>query len=270
VTLWAFPPARVGRKSSKIALVVLAAATLWVSAAHAELTSRGDLFVRFSGDIAPTTLPRTHRAPIAVRLAGTIRTLSGARPPALRQINIALGRGGHLDSRGLPRCRIGQLLGTAPAEALAACGDALLGHGSYRAATAYPEQPTFPTTGRVLAFNARLHGHPAILAHIYGTDPASISRVVVFHIHRTSGAFATVLRASLPPSLNRYGYLQNVALHLHRTYTYRGRTHSYLSAACATPPGILIASFTFARASMTFADGRTLSSTLTRTCRVAP
>jgi hypothetical protein len=237
-------------------------------AAHAELTSQGDLFVRFAAGIVPRALPRTHRAPIAVSLAGTIRTLSGDRPPALRAIRIELGRGGNLETHGLPRCRRGRLIGTDPAEALAACADALVGHGSYHAATAFPEQGTFPSAGRILAFNARVHGHPAILAHIYGTDPASISRVVVFHIHRSSGVFATVLRASLPPSLNRYGYLQNVALHLHRTYTYRGRTHSYLSAACATPPGILIASFTFARASMRFADGRTLSSTLTRTCRV--
>ena len=44
----------------------------------------GALFVRFSGAITPSALPRQARAPIAVRLAGTVKTLSGERPPALR------------------------------------------------------------------------------------------------------------------------------------------------------------------------------------------
>ena len=44
---------------------------------------------------------------------------------------------------------------------------------------------------------------------------------------------------------------------------------SYLSAACDAPAGFPGASFPFAHASMTFADGRTLASTLTRSCRVA-
>ena len=42
---------------------------------------RGDLFVRFSGGIAPTALPRDRLAPIAVRIEGTVKTLSGSTPP---------------------------------------------------------------------------------------------------------------------------------------------------------------------------------------------
>ena len=55
------------------------------SLAQAELTARGDLFVKFSGGIAPNALPRDARAPISVSVAGTVRTLSGERPPALRR-----------------------------------------------------------------------------------------------------------------------------------------------------------------------------------------
>jgi len=59
-----------------------------------------------------------------------------------------------------------------------------------------------------------------------------------------------------------------ISLHLHRTYLFHNRLHSYLSAACSAPAGFTLASFPFAHASMTFADGQMLSSTLTRTCRV--
>ncbi len=68
--------------------------------------------------------------------------------------------------------------------------------------------------------------------------------------------------------MNRYGYLTRISLSLHRNFTYRGRARSYLSAACDAPAGFPGASFPFARASMTFADGRTLASTLIRSCEV--
>lgn len=236
--------------------------------AGAELTEHGDLFVSFRGGIAPNALPRKQLAPITVSVAGTVKTLSGQRPPALRQIRIELNRGGRLESHGLPTCRYRQLVAASPSQALAECGDALVGGGAYFAKTAFPEQATFPTRGRILAFNAVYQGHSAILAHIYGTEPVPITRIVVFHIQRTRGTFGTVLTGDLPVTVNRYGYVAAIYLKLHRNFVYRGRPRSYLSAACAAPSGFPSAVFPFARASMTFAGGSTLSSTLTRSCRV--
>jgi hypothetical protein len=120
----------------------------------------------------------------------------------------------------------------------------------------------------VLAFNALLGGRPAILAHVYGREPAATSRIIVFHIRRTAGTYGTVLTAVVPESLDHWGHLTHFDLRLHRDFTYRGRPHSYLSAACPAPPGFPGATFTFARASIGFADGRTLATTLTRNCRV--
>ena len=74
--------------------------------------------------------------------------------------------------------------------------------------------------------------------------------------------------AALPKSLNRNGYLKRIILDLRREFVYRGRTRSYLSAACAAPAGTRIGIFPFVRVSMTFADGRKLASSLIRTCRV--
>jgi hypothetical protein len=248
--------------------IAMAALAACASFAHAELTARGDLFVTFSGGIEPGALPRDARAPIAVQITGTVQTLSGERPPALRGISIAINQGGKLDTHGLPICRRQQIEPSSTEEALARCGPALVGGGSYDADVAFPEQSAFPSQGRVLAFNAVVGGKRAILAHVYGAEPIPITRIIVFHIKETSGTYGTVLTGFLPASTNRWGYLKRISLTLHRDFTYKGQRRSYLSAACSAPAGFPGATFPFAQASMTFADGRTLSSVLTRSCKV--
>jgi len=239
-----------------------------VAPARAELTARGDLFVKFNGGIAPDALPRHARAPIEVRIAGTVRTLSGARPPSVRRITVALNRGGRLDARGLPRCERSEIEPSSSREALARCGPALVGRGSYVGDVAFPEQASFRSRGRILAFNGVVGGQRVIFAHVYGANPVPITRIIVFRIRERGGTYGTSLSGSLPEALIRWGYLKRITLRLHRNFTYRGQRRSYLSAACAAPAGFPGATFPFVRAAMTFADGRTLSSTLTRSCKV--
>jgi hypothetical protein len=257
-------------KRGTAAVTIVAIAMLSIAPiAGAELTESGNLFVRFQGGIDPVALPRSQRAPIAVSVTGRVKTLSGERPPALRGIEIELNRGGELDSDGLPVCRYSQLVAVGPVRALEACSGALVGEGSYLAKTAFPEQATFPSDGHILAFNGVYRGREVILAHVYGTNPVPITRIIVFYIHRHGGTYGTVIKGSLPDAVNHYGYVVEIALRLHRNYTYHGRQRSYLSAACEAPSGFTVATFPFARASMTFADGRSLTSTLTRSCRVS-
>ena len=241
---------------------------LGASLAHAELIEKGNLFVKFEGGIAPTTLPRHADAPISVRVAGTVRTLSGERPPALRWILIAINRGGRIDTRGLPLCERSQIEPATSRQALAACRPALVGKGRYVGAVSLPEQNAFPLQGRILAFNAIVDGERAILAHVYGKEPVPNSRIIVFRIRNSGGTYGTILTADLPASLNQFGYLRKISLNLRRTYVYRGRTRSYLSAACAAPGSARLAIFPFVRVGMTFSDGRKLASTLIRTCKV--
>jgi hypothetical protein len=255
-------------KVGAIGVVVVLLSAI-ASPASAELTQSGDLFVSFSGGIDPGALPRGSRAPIAVRVAGKIRTLRGHQPPSLRQITIAINRGGKLDTKGLPVCPPARIAATSSADALAACRSALVGGGSFAARIAFPEQAAFPSRGRIHAFNSRSDGQRTHLAHVYGANPAPIARLIVFHLRQGHGAYGTVLSGALPETLIHWGNLKRISLSLHRLFTYRGRVHSYLSAACDAPPGFRSASFRFAHASMTFADGRTLSSTLTRSCRVS-
>src|SRR4051812_9848075 len=186
-----------GRKRLAGVATLVVALVFGAALANAELVERGNLFVKFAGGIAPTKLPRHTNAPISVRVDGTVRTLSGDRPPALRFISIAINRGGRIETEGLPVCRRDQIEAASSAQALNACGPALVGTGRYSAGVAFPEQETFPISGRILAFNSIVDGERTILAHVYGQKPYPNSRVFVFHIHKSSGTFGTVLTAAL-------------------------------------------------------------------------
>jgi hypothetical protein len=250
-----------------VALLTTLALLLVAATASAELTQKGDLFVRFDGGIAPKTLSRTHLTPIAVRIEGIIRSLSPKNPPTLRKIRIALNKGGKLSTKGLQRCHRFQIREDTLAGALSACGPALVGGGGYTAKTTIENQPHKITTGEILLFNSRRHGHAAILAHLYQTSPAPVTSFITFDIRHRGGRFGTVLSGKLEKNLLRNSYLRTIYLNLHREYRYHGMERSYMSASCPTPGGVSIAAYPFARASMSFEDGRTLSSTMTRTCR---
>ena len=169
------------RRRTVAATAVTAAALLARAAtATAELTQKGNLFIRFDGGIAPRDLPRDSLAPIAVRIEGTIRTPPGKTPPPLRKIAVALNRAGHLDPRGLPVCGRARIGSATTVQALAACGPSLVGSGGITAVSSFPDQRNYLMRAEVVLFNAVVHGKQAILAHIYQDDPAPITRLVVF------------------------------------------------------------------------------------------
>jgi hypothetical protein len=257
---------KVARAIATVAMLIALGAI--VSVAEAEVSSSGNLIVRFNGGITPVTLPRRELAPVTVSIDATVRIISGEEPPSVRQITLAVNRNGRLDSRGLPTCRIGQIETATGAQALRACGDALVGRGSYRARYNFAEQEASPLHGRILAFNSKSHGEATILAQVHSSRPTSNTNVIVLHIRHTSGKYGTVLTGTVPAGLSRWGYLKEFSLRLHRVYSYRHSLHSYLSAPCPAPRDLRRVSFPFVFASLSFADGRVLSSTLTRTCRV--
>jgi hypothetical protein len=183
-------------------------------------------------------------------------------------MTIAINRHGHLDTRGLPLCRRGRIEPSTTQEALAACGRSLVGEGTFSADVKIPEQSPFPSDGKVLAFNGRLHGKPVIFAHIYGTKPVPTSYVLPFEIHHASGTYGTLLRVSFPRVIGDWGFVTGIGMNLNRRFTFKGKTRGYLNAGCPAPPGFTRVAFPLARTSFTFDGGLTLSSTLNRSCRV--
>jgi hypothetical protein len=254
--------------AKRLALTALALALALAALAQAEVTQRGNLRVSFEGKLSPHTLPRSGSAPVKVSVGAKIAATNGATPPQLRKISIAINRNGRFEPGGLPICRLDQIQPSTTADALRACRSALVGQGSFSAKVLLPQQAPFPSQGKVYAFNGRLGGAPAILAHVYGTNPVPTSYTIPFVISQAKGTFGTVLAASLPKVTSEWGYVTGLSMTLGRSYSYRGEKRSYLSAGCPAPKGFGGASFPFARAAFGFAGGRSVSSTLTRSCGV--
>jgi hypothetical protein len=223
--------------------------------------------VRFDGKLTPRALPRHGVAPVGIAVDAEIAATAGTAPPQLRKIAIAINRNGHFDSKGLPVCRLHEIQPSTTANALAACRGSLVGEGHFSANVKLPEQSPFPSAGKVLAFNGRLHGKPAILAHIYGTQPAPTSTVLPFLINGSRGTYGTILEALLPQATGEWGYVTGLKMTLRRHFAYRGKGRSYLSAGCPAPAGFPSAAFPLARTSFDFAGGLTLVSILNRSCR---
>lgn len=257
-----------GSRRRRLLYATLALLATSAASASAELTQKGNLFIRFDGGISPIALPRQALAPIGVRIQGTIRVPPGDVPPNLRRIRIALNRAGRLSTRGLPTCPRRRISSATSSRALAVCGPALVGAGGLVANTSFKDQSRSIVRGELLFFNAVANGRRLILAHLFERHPAPVIDIIEFRIRHQRGTFGTVLTGRVPPKLNRNGYLKSIFLKLQRTYSFRGHRRSYLSAACAAPRGFPGAAFPFAHASMTFDDGRSLFSTLVRTCKV--
>ncbi|HYG97092.1 MAG TPA: hypothetical protein VD741_08290 [Solirubrobacterales bacterium] len=253
---------RISAGAFALALTVLAAS------AGAEVVQEGNLRVSFEGGIDPKVLPRQGEAPVAVNLTGDIASTDGSAPPQLRTISIAINRHGRLNHHGLPACKYHQIQPASTREAMRACRRSIVGEGEFRANVVLPEQSPFPSRGRVVAFNGVLHGRHVVFAHIFGTQPLPQSQVLAFELGRTGGGYRTTLTAELPRVAADWGFVSSVGLTLQRRFEYRGRIRSYLSAGCPAPGSFTAVAFPFARASFGFEDGRVLTSTLVRTCRV--
>jgi hypothetical protein len=258
-----------GAATKKTAIAVALLCLALAAVAQAEVIRKGNLQVSYGGKIAPHDLPRVGAAPVAVSISADITTTDSKPPPQLRRISLAINRNGRLDQQGLPFCHFHQLQPASTNEAREACPGGIVGHGSFKAAVALPEQSPYPSDGTILAFNGRLHGRPVIFAHIYGTQPLPTSFTLPFEVsRRRNGTYGISLVADLPPVAADWGYVSGFSMILQRRFRYRGKARSYVSAGCPAPKGFPGATFAFAKASFGFEGGRKMLTTLTRSCGV--
>jgi hypothetical protein len=246
-------------------LIGLAAALLAVPTASAELVQGGPVRVAVSGSLAPKRLPRHGAAPIEVTVGGHISTTSPDSPPQLEAVAFAFNRAGKLNLGAVPKCRLGRIDPSTTQEARSACASSLVGEGHFSANVRFPEQSPFPSQGRVLAFNGALKGKPVVFAHIYGTQPVPTSYVLPLVVGHRKGTFSTTLSASLPEATGKWGYVTGLDLRLGKGAG--SGSHSFLSAGCPAPAGFPGALFPLVRTSFSFVGGRTLTTTLTRSCK---
>jgi hypothetical protein len=257
-------------KAVRLLLCAFALALCAVFPAGAELSQDGDLVVSFDAAIHPSTLPRVTRVPVAVRVAGDIRSAGGEKGhlPQLRTITVAINRQGRLFDRGLPTCDVKTIEPASERAARKVCGETIVGAGHVRLQARLPTQPTVEVRAKLLAFNGpRKDGQKLILAQVYGRNPPG-AFVLAFRISRHKGLFGTVMSTTLPRSAQHWAYLTHFDMTLSRTYSFRGRRRAYVSAACEAPAGFDTALFPFARATYGFDDGRSLETSVARSCHV--
>jgi hypothetical protein len=258
------------RAGGRIALALGATAltaSLGAGIANGERAQLGDLIVSLSGTVSPHRLPRHSLVPASVKVSGELRTSDGAPLPSLSRVELAMAAGS-LDTRGLPVCRPAQIAATRPPSALAACRDALIGRGSLAVTFFFPEQRPYTLHASLRAFNGRLgDGHRIVWLHAFSPRPTSAFLLPFLVIHRP-GAFGTVLVSNVPAVIGPLPRLALFQLTFGRRFAYRGQRHSLLSADCPVPPRFTAGLFPLARATYTLSDGRTVSATVVRGCRV--
>lgn len=237
--------------------------------AQAARNGEGDLVVTFESALKPSRLPRQTLVPVAVRVAGDVATEGDpSQLPQLQTIKVAINRQGHLFDRGLPTCNVREIQPANEANARHVCRGAIIGSGHVALQARIPTQPLSQVKAKLLAFNGpRKDGDRVILAQAYARNPPG-AFILTFRVSRQPGTFGTVMSTTLPASAQRWAYLTHFDMTLRRTYTYRGKRRSYISAACTAPAGFDTALFPFARATYVFATGQSLSTSVGRTCQV--
>jgi hypothetical protein len=252
------------------ALATVVALLCFGTLAHAASVQEGNLRITVLSQIQPYKLPREGTAPIAVFVSGHLQAVHGGVPSQLLQMSVEVNKHGLLQSKGLPTCKLSQLQATSTERALQSCGGALVGSGQFWAHIVFTDQGAYPTHGRLLIFNGKEKGHPALFVHIFTANPFFSSFVIPFGIRKVSkGAYGTELSASLPGALGDWGYVDRIKLTLKRKYTYKGQHLSYFNSGCPALKGARRAVFPLALASFSFAEGLSLSAKVEKACAVA-
>jgi hypothetical protein len=251
------------RTAVAVLLVVASVAT-----AGAATVQVGGLRLSATGQVVPYKLPRDKQAPISVFIAGHVGTTDGTVPPQLQRMVVDVNRHGTLRTREVPTCTLKQLHPTSTDQALANCGDALVGSGRFWASVVFPEQRPYPTRGRLLVFNGKQGGKPVLFAHIYTTDPFNTSFVIPFAIKHIGGQFGTRLTASFPKALGDWGFVDRIKLTLKKKFRAGGQQRSFFNASCPAPAGASVTSFPLAKASFYFDDRKPIAIGIVKSCGV--
>ena len=243
------------------ALAVLVAGGTALAGNKPEKVVVGNLEFTFNGGFSPTKLPRKTMAPITLTGSGKVVTTDGTHPPALKEAVVETDKNGAVFVKGLPVCKSGQLQSRDTKAARKACPKAIIGTGKTSVEVAFPEQKPIPVNSALTVFNGgQKGGTTTFYIHAFFTAPitgAIVTTVKIKKIH--NGRYGLKSVATIPRIANGSGSVTSFDLKIGKTYTYKGKKVSVLSARCTD--GKLQA-----RASAIFDDGTKASAGIVRTC----
>jgi hypothetical protein len=258
---------RVGRLRRGILVgcaVLLAATVLAGGEAAAVTVSEGNLTIKVDGATSPRALPRMTLAPISFHGSATVATKDGSHIPPAESTELLVDKHIAIDTTGLPTCSLGQIEATAPAAAMKACGDALIGKGTSTAQVQFPEQAAFTAKGPLLAFNGPAEGgyggYDEQLYYVYADVPVPTALIAVAKVAKASGPYGYRISISIPKIAGGAGSFSGAEFTIGRKWTYEGKQHSFLAAECANDHFL-------AQVEVDFGDGSHVIGNVIQACR---
>ena len=223
----------------------------------------GNLVIDGQGGFTPTALPKNEDAPIELFGSGKISTVDGTLPPVLKTIEFEFDKHGAVDTTGLPKCSAAKLQATTVPQARKLCPGAIVGTGFGHAVVKFPEQGPIPANSPITIFNGpRVGGDPTMYFHAYTTVPAPVTFVVPVRIETIhNGRYGYRVSGEIPKLAGGYGVPISGSIRVGRTWTYKGKKHSFVNARC--PDGRLQAVGSFA-----FKDGTLMKGSFLSPCQV--
>jgi hypothetical protein len=218
----------IGATLAVFALVVASSA-----GARIEVVRVGNLVLKNNSAIFPTKLPKRKQAPIKGTISASIATVDGTHLPAVREVVIDLDRNFHVNAKGLPVCRAGQLEARNSKAARRICGRATVGTGKGLAEIAFPEQKPLVVASPLTMFNGGVRGgKTTIFVHAFLTVPVPAAIVTPVKITHRRGAYGLHAVAKIPVIAGGAGSVSFFKLTIGRKFTFKGRRASFASASC--------------------------------------
>ena len=227
----------------------------------------GNLLIKISGGTSPRALPKTKLAPVSFHGSASVATRDGSHIPAASGTQLLIDKHISLDTTGLPTCKLSQIEASTPAQAMKACGDALLGRGTSTAQVQFPESEPFEAKGPLLAFNGPpsggggyAGGYNEQFYYVYAAVPVPTALIAVGKVTKASGKYGYEISISIPKIAGGAGSFNGTEFTINRKWTYKGKKHSFLNAECAD-------GHFDAQVEISFADGSNLSGKVVNACR---
>lgn len=194
----------------------------------------GNIVASDHGRIWPDKLPRHEQAPATGQIHARFSTRDGSHLPAVKQLTIDFDRTLQVNAEGLPTCSAADLTARTTAVVKRVCADAIVGSGSGEVEIAFPEQAPIVAKSPLIAFNGGVHGGTTVVfVHSYinvPTPTAVVAEARITAIDQSHYGMHTVTR--IPPIAGGAGSVTRVDMSFGRTFSFRGKQQSFLTASC--------------------------------------
>lgn len=217
---------------------------------------------------SPQKLSKKTAEPVALNVTTATTTTNpkannGAPIPAVQAI-VDFPKGVSIFSKGYPTCDPGLLQNTSTEVALEACKKAKIGSGEGTADLVVGER-IFPVATTITAFNGiPVGGKPVILLHTYSQSPIQTTLVLVGTVTNfNKEGYGPRLDVTIPLIAGGQGAITGFHVKIFKTFSYKGKKRSFVSATCPTKK-------MKSRGKFVFKDNESLTPTLTGKCSQKP